>query len=406
MNRHILVIGGFAEMHKKLKDCGANLTLMVEADKLQYWNFKDGDKSIYNRIIGISKDASEEEWINVVKNIDKYNKIFAIGAYHEMNQDIAVKIAQYLNLECNSLNTIENVRNKYKMREKLRKSCIDNIISSEVSSEEDIRDFIKNYGYPVILKPVDGWASLGVSIIRSDDEIKDAVRWFGEWASESKMYVEQFIHGEEYSVEAISENGIHKIVCITKKLKDEKHFIELGHVVPADLNTKDEILVMRFVEEVLTELGVASGGSHTEVIISNDGPHIVEVHTRLGGDCIPDLVRISTGIDLVDLWAKQTLGESILPKIPREITVNKYSAIKYISPNATGVLKSIEGKESIESMENIIKLNYIQTPGSEVRGVYDSFSRSAYIISTGYSEESAMLNAEEASKKVRFIISC
>ena len=58
-NKHILLIGGFRPLHKKLKALNYRMTLMITKDRLQSQDFK-----FYHRIIALDKNDSTTEWIN------------------------------------------------------------------------------------------------------------------------------------------------------------------------------------------------------------------------------------------------------------------------------------------------------------------------------------------------------
>ena len=61
---------------------------------------------------------------------------------------------------------------------------------------------------------------------------------------------------------------------------------------------------------------VVASASHTEVIVTAEGPRIVGTHVRLGGDSIPELIQLVSGVDLEELWIRQTLGESVFDPPP------------------------------------------------------------------------------------------
>ena len=88
-------------------------------------------------------------------------------------------------------------------------------------------------------------------------------------------------------------------------------------------------------------VGIENGPSHTEIIVTKDGPKIVEIGARLGGDCITThLAPLSTGINMVEACIKIALGEK--PNITP--TLHCGSAIRYFHQRA-GIVKCIDGVE-------------------------------------------------------------
>ena len=84
--------------------------------------------------------------------------------------------------------------------------------------------------------------------------------------------------------------------------------VELGHVVPAALTPGDRTAVTELVTAVLDAVGLVEGPAHTEVIVTADGPRVVEAHSRRGGDRINELVRLVHGVDLEEATYRLALG--------------------------------------------------------------------------------------------------
>ena len=65
--------------------------------------------------------------------------------------------------------------------------------------------------------------------------------------------VEEYIEGEEYSIEGISFKGKHKFLAITKKFTTgAPNFIETGHIVNEEIITDKQIIIFTtgYVKEV------------------------------------------------------------------------------------------------------------------------------------------------------------
>ncbi|ODB63110.1 ATP-grasp domain-containing protein [Paenibacillus polymyxa] len=107
------------------------------------------------------------------------------------------------------------------------------------NSREDIVSCLEEWQTPVILKPVSGQGSLNISIIRSFEQIEDALRHStqqDEYILDGTLVIEEYIDdGEEYSVEVLTTNGRHEVLAITTKEVVMPYFIEAGHLLPAPL---------------------------------------------------------------------------------------------------------------------------------------------------------------------------
>lgn len=126
------------------------------------------------------------------------------------------------------------------------------------------------------------------------------------------MIIEEYVSGQEYSVEGISYMGKHTILAMTKKYTTgEPHFIETGHLEPAPVSEEMFTHVKKVVIHALDSLGIVNGASHSEIKINDDGNiKIIEIGGRMGGDCIgSDLVYYSTGIDYVKAVIQIACGQ-------------------------------------------------------------------------------------------------
>lgn len=151
-------------------------------------------------------------------------------------------------------------------------------------------------GCPVVAKPAGGTGSHGVRLLR---EAEEELRRAG-------MMFERYVEGREFSVEVLSTGGRHRVMGVAEKRVGAGGFVEVAHVMPPPgLAGAERGLVVGAVEELLDAVGVVDGPSHTEVKLGDDGRvTVIETHTRPGGDGIPDLVRLTTGVD----WRRAALG--------------------------------------------------------------------------------------------------
>ncbi|MFY4720725.1 ATP-grasp domain-containing protein [Streptomyces sp. LaBMicrA B280] len=152
----------------------------------------------------------------------------------------------------------------------------------------------------VVAKPVDGVGSTAIALVDDLDALPADRRT-------AATLLEQFAEGREFSVEALSSEGRHTVIGIAEKGTTDG-FVEVSHMMPPpSLDQGRQELVGRAVGELLDALGVTDGPSHTEVKVDGDKIIVIETHTRLGGDGIADLVRLTTGVD----WRHAALGWAI-----------------------------------------------------------------------------------------------
>ena len=126
-----------------------------------------------------------------------------------------------------------------------------------------------------------------------------------------EFLMEEFMDGEEVSIEGIVSHGEILIAGITEKWIDV-HFAEYQHAFPARVSPELEQELIKITKDSVNALGLNFCAFHAEVKITSSGCKIVEVNGRLGGDFInTHLVPLATQIDIVKANLQAAMGEKI-----------------------------------------------------------------------------------------------
>lgn len=280
-------------------------------------------------------------------------------------------VAEQFGLVGNSYECTLKSTNKYLMRKAFESHGDPSPKSILVESASELSNV--SLHYPIIVKPTDRSGSRGITKLTDSSELENAISIAKEYSFEKKALVEEFAEGQEYSVECISRHGKHFFVAITRKYTTgAPHFIEMGHIQPAQLSNDIVDKVKQTVFHALDSLEITNGASHSEVKIDENGNvFIIEIGGRMGGDFIgSDLVQLSTGIDYVKAVIQIALGES--PAL--ESNRHAASGVRFVfSAEDVAVLHSIK-KEHPE----ILVREDIQTHFDHA--VTDSSSRFGYYL--------------------------
>lgn len=228
-------------------------------------------------------------------------------------------LASKLGLPGNSDENIYISTNKYAMREAFVKHNVASPKFAKVSLGDDINAAIAGMTFPLIVKPTDRSGSRGITKINKPEEIQAAVELSISNSFEKRAIIEEYIDGNEYSCESISYKGKHHVLAVTKKYTTGyPHYIETGHMEPADLDEAMYKKVCTEIPKALDALLIENGASHAEFKINADGDiRIIEIGSRMGGDCIGShLVYLSSGYDFVKMVIETALGQepSLVPE--------------------------------------------------------------------------------------------
>lgn len=299
-------------------------------------------------------------------------------------------MAEELGLAGNAPEAVLRIRNKDLCRTRLREAGFSQPATALGLTADDARLFMKDHGPgPWIIKPRDGLASLGVSLIRGEDNIDPALARlamappgaFGSLSSDSPFLIETFVEGAEYSAEGVMVGGTAQVLALTQK--KDVDFIETGHRVPASLSPADEEAATRAVTEALREAGITRGIFHVEFWVNDDGVVIGELHDRPGGDYIHLLVEYARpGLELYGMLVDDLLGRA-----PRQAPALSRAAAAEFLICPPGRLEAVSGWDELRSDPAVMTCDLSIAPGDTVAPVNDSWGRHGLFVVGGDSPE-------------------
>lgn len=208
------------------------------------------------------------------------------------------------------------------------------------------------------------------------------------------VMVEEYMQGPEVSVEVMVMGGEPHILTITDKyITPPPYFVELAHCEPSRLDTQTQDQIREIAAQAVRAIGIDNAPAHVEIKVTEDGPKIVELAARLGGDFITSkLVPLSTGIDMVGASVLLATGE----KPDLTPTRKRGAAIHFIhaKEEQRGVLKKITVPEALYGAEGVEEIALYKKPGEAVQGTHSSNDRLGHVITVGETPEDAMERGE------------
>lgn len=271
-----------------------------------------------------------------------------------------------------------------------------------VVSDRSVFDLIvRQASYPCIIKPTDNAGSRGVVLCHDKSELIKGYEYASHESRGGTVIIEEYLQGLEFSVEVMVVDGVPHVLQITDKITTgAPHFVEMGHTQPTSQpqNVQEKIkdLACRAVKAV----GINVGPAHVEMILTEQGPKMVELGARMGGDCITThLVPLSTGIDMVAATIKLACGEEadVVSKW------KKGAAIRYFE-TPVGVLKSIDGVEKAKSIPGVEEISFVHDIGETLGEIGSSVDRIGFVIAQGETINDAIEICEKAQSLINIKI--
>lgn len=356
------------------------------------------------KVDGITKEVISTIDIPAILEAARRHKIDGIMTLAtDMPMQAVAVVAKELNLVGISSDTAIKATNKAAMREALKEAGVPVPLFYRVSSKQEYLDAVESVrksGYKCIIKPADNSGSRGIDLLENfnAETVERAFEYSKQSSRSGDLMVEEYMEGPEVSVETLSVNGECHVIQITDKLTTgAPYFVEMGHSQPSRHSQE----IKRRIEEVAIAanraIGIENGPSHTEIKVTKDGPKVVELGARLGGDNITTyLVPLSTGVNMVECCIKIALAEK--PDLSKK--QEKASAIRYFDIEY-GKIKNISGIEDAKAVPGVKQIFVVHGIGDTMNGIKSSGDRAGFIIAQSDSVENAIEACVTAKKLIK-----
>jgi biotin carboxylase len=318
-------------------------------------------------------------------------------SFTELGLLTAAQLNEQLGTPGASAASVAITRDKAAMRNALR--AVQPLPASIVNSVEAASTFGDEHGWPFILKPVKGFGSMRVVRIDTPEQL-NAVDW-----TDGELLAEQFVCGRLISVDAYSRAGCHTAYAFNEEFPIGGHgpaganpHVEVAHQLPAAISAEETTRLEGLVKQFLDVLGITEGCSHSEFILSADGPVMIECHTRPGGDFIPEMFQRCTGIDLLSLGLGCCAGLAEPPAPP--LTWTKGAALCFFTPPA-GTVRRICGAEACMDMPGVAAIHLSIKPGDTIKPLLYCGDRVGYVMAISDTSANAMAICRDVIERVQ-----
>ena len=391
---------------KKVLIIGASILQLPAIRKAKELGYYVGVADYNPNAVGV---AEADEYFNVstidVDGVVKVAKIFKPDGIMTLATDMPMravaKACEVCGLPGISFDTAIKATDKGEMIKAFEAASVEHPWYYIVPSRAELTTLIDEITYPCIMKPTDNAGSRGVVLCHSREELESEYIYSRQESRGGRVIIEEYLEGPEFSIEIMVVDGEPHVLQITDKLTTgAPHFVEMGHSQPTRQNEANREKIRDLAVRACKAVGIHIGPAHVEMILTKDGPKMVELGARMGGDCITThLVPLSTGIDMVGCTIKLACGErfDIEPKF------NKGSAIRYFDAH-DGVIKNIDGIDDAKKIAGVQEISIVHQVGETIGEIDSSTDRVGFVIAQGETVEEAVNSCEKAMEKVHFVI--
>ncbi|HEX6461902.1 MAG TPA: ATP-grasp domain-containing protein [Candidatus Saccharimonadales bacterium] len=355
--QRILIVGErFSTMLDYLNEHGYDYIVLKDIRRTKFPH-----KQFKKRVVC---DFSSKE--TILKTVDAIKKpIDGVIATYENYILPAAWIAEHLELPGLPIKTAEACTDKFLMRQLF--ATAPEPISPDfaiINDEPDVRSFAKNHSFPLIIKPTNLAKSLLVS---KNHNLEELLKNYHETMAQlqpvydkyaphrtPQLIVEEFLEGSIHSVDAfIDKNGEPQVL---EHVVDYQTGYDIGfednfhysRVLPSKLSLEDRDALRHVAHLGAEALGMKNTPAHIEIIMTKQGPRIVEIGARNGG-YRERMHKLANGIDITQAAVSLCLGE------PIDVvgTKDEPCAVLELFPKEPGIFNGIANETALQALPSL-----------------------------------------------------
>ena len=335
-------------------------------------------------------------------------RLAGVTTTSEFYAELTARLAAILDLPGNPPDAVAACRRKDRTRTMLRAAGLLTPAFAVVRHEEQVAAAVAAVGLPCVVKPsadtgscnVLWCASVAQALAQCQIILRDHTNVRGQ-LSPATALIEQYIAGDEYSVEMISRQQRTSCVGVTGKLVTGKpHFVESGHVFPAPLTGPRRATIEATAAAGLAAVGITDGVTHTEIRLGPDGPVIIEINARPAGGMIPEMISLAGGGDLLGAQIRCAVGQP-----PAEFPdPHRAGAIAFLLAERDGRLRSVLGVADALALPGVEEVTVTARHGSWVRRPHDAYDRAGFVLGHGVDAAHAEETVHAGRDLVRLVL--
>ena len=323
----------------------------------------------------------------------------------------ASRIAKKLGLRFLSPTSANIMRDKFSVREILAKKEIRQPKFAIAHTIEELRKAVSETGFPALIKPSDGYGSQNIFILRSNNDFNASIEkllqiiekptdyGFGIHAN-NRFLVEQYIEGQLIGCDVFSDGVSRKLLGINDKLMfPAPSFAIRGSCFPS--KKYDQKIIRDYAFAILDAVNFDFGASHIEMMVTENGPYLVEVNPRLVSAQIPYQMGYALERSIYNDLINLHLGHKV-SALPAK-AANWFSAIRWITSSRKGILANIKFPEHPNPL--VRRVAIFKQLGDNVQPPMSNGDRIGYVIAVGKSQKAAEQLADSYLKEIKLELS-
>lgn len=322
-------------------------------------------------------------------------EIDGVATVVELSVPIVARLTEALGLPGPDPAAVDRARDKALTRAALKKAGLPTPSYCTIDCQADLARAARQVGFPAVLKPRAGAASLGVKKVGSERELVAAFQEVSQELSslvvesgalvkdngdgkgvradvaiDTSLLLERYLDGQEVDVDIVMSEGEWKYAAVSDNGPTlEPYFNETWAVTPSLLPRDKQVALKELAIGSVKALGFTDGVFHAECKYTSDGPHLIEVNARMGGGPVYATNLRTWNVCLVEETLFCAVGVPCrldVPPEPKECVANSD-----VNALRSGILRDLKFLEPLWGREGVISVAPHVRVGDKVCGPSD-----------------------------------
>jgi biotin carboxylase len=200
------------------------------------------------------------------------------------------------------------------------------------------------------------------------------------------ILIQEFASGNEFLVDSYSVDGKHGLVDVCRYTKVRKGdrigiYDRVDFLAPDDEQTR---IVWDYTLQVLDALGFRNGCGHAEVMLTPQGPRLIEIAERPAGGGHQVISKIATGSNHI----LRTVRHRVHGEFKPSYELRQHLCGVFISAPHAGIWRNAEIFDELEQLPTYVDRNFPKGTGDWVESTDDLSSFLAWVTLVAADEES------------------
>ncbi|EER18773.1 Phosphoribosylamine--glycine ligase, putative [Perkinsus marinus ATCC 50983] len=393
-------------IYHRAAELGVKVVVIDDEDS---WAQEMVDEQIIAKFIPIDFAADNEvlfhqalDAIKSLKDDPLVGPVDGVCTFIELAVPMAARLAEALGLPGPSVEYVDIARDKHKTRAIMTAKGLPSIKNFLITDPSQLDQAAEHVGFPAVLKPIAGAASLGVqkvadmddlkrtyadlvhlmaglrvkagalervTRVRTDSTISDVIDGDGinaERVIALDMMLEEFLDGDEVDVDCLFSDGVCRFCYVIDNGPTvEPYFAETWAALPSLLPEDKVEGLKKMAQDAVTAIGFKNGVFHVEGKFTSRGPRLIEVNARMGGGPTRLIHKHVSGVDLVVEQLLMTVG---IPSRPPIEPTGMCIAYAFVGAPKSGVVGNIEFLDKFRDIPAVVQLSALVHDGETLVG--------------------------------------